>query len=278
MSDDVGNCDASVTPELNQPETPAAATGEGGPLTDEELLKALNALTPGERIEDTIAQLGLAAYSVSFAKIAAPRLDAAQKQAGSNPVGAGLKHLVVSVLQKAVVDVAATFDQTGDGSSSLSTALNMVCRHLKASPSSSERTAALKLVAGIRREAIESKTPEIEYVRYLRNKWAAHSSMDLSVDPWKPGKSVDFAKLEAALQQMQRHFVELASLIGQVTALEGLEREGRRVDENTVRMGLDWDGFGGQALHIMGSHGENSANSLMDRIEPGLTPAEPQPL
>lgn len=264
----------SVTHESIHSPTPPAAISGDGPLTDDDLLLALKALTPGVRIEDAIAQLGIAAYSVSFAKIAAPRLRAAREHAGRNPVGAGLGHLVVSVLQKAVVDTAATFDQTGEGSSSLPTALNMVCRHLKASPRSSERTAALALVAEIRRDAIENKTPELEYVRYLRNKWAAHSSMDISVDPWEPGKSVDFAKLELALQQMQKHFVELASLTEQVTALQGLEREGRRVDENTVRMGLDWEGFSRQALFLMGNHAENCATLLLDRIAPDLMRAE----
>lgn len=261
-----------MTFDSTQPANVPEQAGADGPLTDDALRQALDALSPGIRIEDAIGQLGLAAYSVAFARIAAPRLKTVRDQVGMNPVGAGLDHLIASILQKAVVDTAATFDQAGEGSSSLATALNLITRHLKSSPPSSERSAALALVQGIRHKAIESKTPELEYVRYLRNKWAAHVTLDRSVDSWEPGKSLDLAKLESALSQMQTHFHEVAILIKQVTALHNLERDGRRLDENTIRFGIDWEGFSSQALILMGSHGENSASRLLERIEPGLMP------
>lgn len=257
-----------------QPTTLSEDAAADGPLTDDALRLALDELSPGIRIEETIAQLGLAAYSVAFARIAAPRLQIARDQIGKQPAGAGLDHLVASILQKAVLDTAAMIDQTGEGSSSLATALNLLTRHLKASPPSSERRAALALVQGIRHSAIENKTPELEYVRYLRNKWAAHVTLDRSVDPWEPGKSLDFAKLETALQQMQSHFHEMATLIQQVTALEALEHDGRKLSENSYRVGIAWEGFSSQALFLMGSHGENSARCLLERLEPGLTADE----
>lgn len=244
------------------------------PLTDEAIRDALASLPPGIRIEETIAQLGLAAYSVAFAKIAAPRLEAFSEQVGKNPVGAGLNHLMISILQKAVLDSAATFDQTGEGTSSLATALNLITRRLKASPSTPERNAALALAGGIRERAIQNRTPELDYVRYMRNKWAAHVTYDRAVDQWEPGTSVDFDKLETALQQMQTHFLELTTLIEQVGVLEGLERDGRQLDQNTYRIGLGWEGFSSQALAIMGSHGENSARLLLETIEPGLKSVE----
>lgn len=263
-----------MTSDSTQPATLLEDAGADGPLTDDALRQALNALSPGIRIEDAIAQLGLALYSVAFAKTAVPRLETARDKVGKNPVGAGLDHLVASILQKAVLDTAATFDQTGEGSSSLATALNLITRHLKASPSSPECSAARDLVTEIRHDAIERKTPELEYVRYLRNKWAAHVSMDGAVDSWEPGKSINFTMLESALHQMQAHFHELATLIEQVTALEALEHDGRRLDENTYRVGLAWEGFSSQTSFVMGSHGENSANLLLECLELGLTSDE----
>lgn len=240
------------------------------PLTDEALRHALALLPPGIRIEEAIAQLGIAAYSVAFAKTASPRLQAVSEQIGKNPVAAGLNHLLNSILQKAVLDTAATFDQTGEGTSSLATALNLITRRLKASPSTPERKAALALADGIRKRAVQNRTPELEYVRYMRNKWAAHVTYDLVVDQWEPGASIDFRMLDTALQQMQIHFQELATLTEQVSALEGLEHDGRLLDNDTYRFGLGWEGFSSKALLIMASHGENSAKLLLGRIEPEL--------
>lgn len=276
MSDEHAQHDVSGTDEAPKAATTLEVSDGVEPYDKEQLQKALDELPPGLRIENAIAQLAEAAHSVSFAKIAAPRLLAVSRQAGNNPLSAGLDHLVVSVLQKAVVDTASLFDQTGDGSNSLHNALAMVRRQLKASPKSPERDAALALVTEIQQGGIDNKTPELRYVQYMRNKWAAHSSMDIFVDPWKPGKSVDFDKLELAVQQMQNHFVELAILIQRVPALEGMERESRRIDEDTVRMGLAWHGFGRQAVTMMGDLAENSARLLMDRIEPALLPEERQ--
>ncbi|PTT69230.1 hypothetical protein [Arthrobacter sp. HMWF013] len=275
MSDGPATHDVTETHEAPEAATTLTTPGGVEPLDDEQLKAKLDALPPGVRIENAIAQLGHAAYSVSFAKVAAPRLRDASDRVGHNPVGAGLDHLVVSVLQKAVVDTASLFDQTGAGSNSLYRALDVVRTQLKDSPPSPERDAAIDLVNEIQDVGIQNKTPELKYVRHMRNKWAAHSSMDISVDPWGPGKSVDFGMLELAIRQMQHHFIELVILIQQVPALEGMEREGRRIDEKTVRMGIDWDGFGRQALAIMGGHAENSARLLLDRIEPELMQSEP---
>lgn len=161
----------------------------------------------------------------------------------------------------------------GPGTNSLSTALNLIGRHLKGSAQSRERKAALSLVSDIRKRAIQNRTPELDYVRYLRNKWAAHSTMDRAVDPWEAGKSVDFAKLENGLEQMRQHFHELATLVAMVKSLGHLEDDGRRLTDTSYRMGLAWDGFSHIASQVMTPVGEDAAKQLMDRIEPALMAA-----
>lgn len=257
-------------PEPIQNSDPLEVTTADAPLAREELREALDALPPGERIENVLAQLSLAARSVAFARVAAPRLQVLEGQRGNTPVASGLNHLIISVLRAAVLDTAAMIDQTGEGSNSIPTVLNILKRKLKDSPPSAERRAALDLVLEIRTTSIETRTPELDYVRYLRNKWAAHSTLDRSVDPWEPGKIVDFTKLESALEQMQAHFLDLARLAGQVTALQSLEADGRKTGENTIRIGLGWEGFGSDAVSFMGELGENSAGQLLDRIEFGF--------
>ncbi|WMY79419.1 hypothetical protein [Citricoccus sp. I39-566] len=199
-------------------------------------------------------------------------------------------------MQKAVLDIASIFDQTGEGSSSLPTALDLITRHLKSSTSGSlqERLAARDLVNQIRQDAIQNKSSEVEYVRYVRNKWAAHTSMDIHVDTWEDGKIIDFDKLEAALDQLRQHFLDLASLTTLVESVKDWAHDARRVDEKvdidvtqlsdpelaklardgrvtpqaTYKIGLDWEGALSWPVDFMGSIGKSAAQHLLERILP----------
>ena len=245
-----------------------------GPLQGEDLHAALNALTAGERIDEVLAQLALASYSLGFARTAGPRLREAAERMNQGPTRSAVEHMVTCIVQKAVIDAFSTFDQTGEGTNSLNTALNVIKRHLDGDSPSRERDAALALVREIRSHAFEERTPKLVYVRYMRHKWAAHSTMDRSVDAWDDGKTVDFTKMEAGLEQMRLHFYELATLISMVPALQPLEGAGRRTDANRVRIGLGWEGFGQVASGLMTSLGDTAASQLLDTIEPALIPGK----
>lgn len=256
----------------DEPQPPIAPDEKPAePLSSEALRQALDALAPGVRIDEVLAQMGLAFYSLGFARAAAPRLRKVENQLQGQARGA-VKHLITCILQKVVIDAASTFDETGPGAMSLATALNLINRHLKISPGSPERAAALSLIREIRENALTKKSEELEYIRYLRNKWAAHATMDRAVDPWEDGKTIDFGKLEGGLEQMRQHFHSLATLIEMVTVLDHLEQDGRRIDESSVRMGLAWEGFSLIASPLMSSMGESAASELLDRVEPALIP------
>lgn len=237
------------------------------PLSDDELRNALSQIHVGQRIEDAFAWYLHAGISLGFARTAAPVLRA-QAQALHGPISSALEHLAISLVQKAVLDASATYDQAGEGSSSLANALDLITRLLKSpqTGSSGDRQAARRLVDELRQSVIVQKSPEWQAIRYWRNKWAGHRSVDAQVDPWAWDNPVSFGTIETGLEQMRVAFNEFAVLLTQLPALAGLHDEARRVDDSTIRMGISLEGTTSWSLSAVTAIGEEQAQVLLDRM------------
>lgn len=227
----------------------------------------------GERLEDAFSAYLLACISLGFAQTAVPQLRQRSADIGHHPLASALDHLAISIAQKAVLDAAATYDQAGKGSSSLANALDLITRCLKdpAFGSAADRSAARQLVTEIRDSVITTKSPEMSAVRYWRNKWAGHRTIDPQVDPWAWENPIDFAVIKKGLDQMRAALREFALLLTQLPQLAFLQADARRVDDNTVRMGISLDGTTSWPIDSVLALGESQAQEFLDRTLPYLT-------
>lgn len=242
-----------------------------GPLEDEALGMAIREIPIGKRLEEALARQLLACTSLGFARTAVPPL-LGRAAAARGPLSLALDHLAVSLTQKAVLDAAATYDQAGEGASSLANGLDLITRFLRDSGSLSrgDRGAARKLVDEIRSSAISQKSDELRSVQFWRNKWAGHRTVDAQIDPWAWDHPVDFGTVETALEQMQQAFHEFGVLLTQLPELARLHADAMRVNDKTIRMGLSLDGAASWPVDYMLSIGDQQAQEFLDRALPAL--------
>lgn len=251
---------------------PVASHSE--PLDDEALLKAIGEIPIGKRLEKAFAQQLLACTSLGFAQTAVPALRERAAEIAGGPLSSALDHLAVSLTQKAVLDAAATYDKAGEGASSLANALDLITRFLKESSSVSkgDREAARKLVDGIRLSAISQRSAELKSLRFWRNKWAGHRTVDAQVDPWAGDHPVDFGTIQVALEQMRAAFHEFGLLLNELPELARLHPDAMRIDDRTTLIGLSLDGAAAWPVELMMSIGERQAQFFLDRALPTLRP------
>lgn len=252
---------------------PVASHSE--PLDDEALSMAIREIPIGKRLEEALAQQLLACTSLGFARTAVPALRGRAAEIARGPLSMALEHLAVSLTQKAVLDAAATYDKAGEGASSLANALDLITRFLRESSSSvspGDRDAARKLVDGIRLSAILQRSAELESLRFWRNKWAGHRTVDAQVDPWAGDHPVDFGTIQVALEQMRAAFHEFGLLLTQLPELARLHPDAMRVDDKTTLIGLSLDGAAAWPVDLMMSIGDQQAQLFLDRSLPTLRP------
>lgn len=178
--------------------------------------------------ESLMNLLVTAVYSFYFAKRACPALDEfATGNAG--PLEMGVREVRNSLLKGAVIGVAATIDVTSGRTRSLPDALNALETDLhnrKSQQPDDEIIAALELLAYIRRQTNANEVGSLKYVRHLRNKWAGHSSLDLTVDGWAGAdRGVDFSIIEDALARMVNAFQDLSELVPMSKDLMDIEAQ-----------------------------------------------------
>lgn len=88
----------------------------------------------------------------------------------------------------------------------------------------------------------------LKYVRHLGNKWAAHASLDRTVDGWAGAdKSVDFRIVEDALARMVNAFQDLSVLMPMSKDLMDIEARANSPQEQpdgtvVVEMKVAWSG------------------------------------
>jgi hypothetical protein len=141
----------------------------------------------------------------------------------------GVREMRNSLLKGAVIGVAATIDVTSGRTRSLPDALNALETDLhnrKSQQPDDEIIAALELLAYIRRQTNANEVGSLKYVRHLRNKWAGHSSLDLTVDGWAGAdRGVDFSIIEDALARMVNAFQDLSELVPMSKDLMDIEAQ-----------------------------------------------------
>lgn len=258
------------TPDMESEQTAPAAS----PLEGTELEQALGQVSVGRRVEEAFSCYLLACVSLGFAQTAVPPLRQRSAEIGHHPLSAAVEHVAVSIAQKAVLDAAATYDQAGEGASSLANALTLITRHLKSSTSGSaaDRKAAQQLVNDIRDSVITQKSPEIKAIQYWRNKWAGHRTVDPQVDPWSWDNPVNFSIIATGLEQTRTAFHEFALLLTQFPELASLQAEAQRIDDATFRMGISLKGAASWPIELTLQIGEAQAQEFLDRTLPVLTP------
>lgn len=252
---------------------PTAAPPALAPLQGAGLRQALDQIPVGMRLQEAFSCYLLACISLGFAQTAVPPLRHRAAEIGNHPLAAATNHLSVSLAQKAVLDAAATYDQAGEGSSSLANAITLISSHLRSSSSGStaDREAAQRLANEIRNSVIIQKSPEIKVVQYWRNKWAGHRAVDPQVDPWAWDNPLKFSTIEAGLEQMRTAFHEFALLLEQVPELASLQGRAQRIDDRTLRMGISLEGTSFWPIEATISIGAAQAQAFLDRTLPVLT-------
>lgn len=131
-------------------------------------------------------------------------------------------YLSEQLLKQAVISVATAIDLTTgkseDGkkppgrTASLPHLLERIKKTLE--DLDTDASAELDLVEHIRKSVDPQKHLTLEYVQYMRNKWAGHASMDRRFDKWVQAKdSPSIPALEAALVRIVNAYEDFSDLV-----------------------------------------------------------------
>lgn len=247
---------------------------ESIPLKNVPLDTAVEALPAEKRIEEAYALVLDAVYGYYFAK----ELDAKLGQlilSKSGPLSSGLSMIRDAVVKNAVIGIAKTIDETTGRTRSLPHSLGALKRSLEDSSSGSnddDVEATIQLIEHIVSSTNPDKVKSLLYVRHIRNKWAGHSSWDLSVDTWPTGDGLlNFPLLEDGLVRMVNAFEEFGMLLRMSPYLQTLEDTARRVSDNpdgtgTFRVVVSWKAAVPMA-RAMRDAGQNSARQILNQLQ-----------
>lgn len=259
--------------EFDPADLPAIAK-ESKPLENAPLDAAVQALPAEKRIEEAYALILDAVYSYYFAKELYAKLDRLILSK-SGPLSSGLRMMRDAVVKSAVIGIAKTIDETTGRTRSLPHSLGALKRSLEDSPAGSneaDAAATIQLIEHIVSSTNPDKVKSLLYVRHIRNKWAGHSSWDLSVDTWPTGDGkLNFPLLEDGLVRMVNAFEEFGMLLSMSPYLQTLEEAATRDSDNldgteTFRVAISWKAAVPMA-HTMRDAGQNSARQILSQLQ-----------
>ncbi|NRD62999.1 hypothetical protein HRD49_14715 [Corallococcus exiguus] len=248
-------------------------TISGPPLTNADLDSLVGAISPESRVDQALANmLWGAVYLYYFAKRAHPRL--AVMAAERSVLRSAIRVVDTSLVKQAVIGIASTIDLTTGRTSSLPHALDALEAELNIRLSKAfdtETAAAVELIQHIRGETNADTVLSLKYVRYFRNKWAGHSSLDRSVDSWAGADTtLNFSLLEDALVRMVNAFQNLGTLAPMSRELRDIEARGHAAEVQSdgtqrVRMAISWNGAAAMAL-VMREAAQKAAEAFLDQL------------
>jgi hypothetical protein len=164
-------------------------------------------------------------------------------------------YLSEQLLKQAVISVATAIDLTTgkseDGkkppgrTASLPHLLERIKKTLE--DLDTDASAELDLVEHIRKSVDPQKHLTLEYVQYMRNKWAGHASMDRRFDKWVQAKdSPSIPALEAALVRIVNAYEDFSDLVEMSDTLTEKTTKPKQVPtingdgHKTWTMTVDW--------------------------------------
>lgn len=243
------------------------------PLTNPQLDSLVGAIAPESRVDQALVNmLSGAVYLYYFAKRAHPRLAVMAAERGV--LGPAIWVVDTSLVKQAVIGIASTIDLTTGRTSSLPHALDALEAELNTRLSKAfdtETEAAVELIQHIRGATNADTVLSLKYVRYLRNKWAGHSSLDRSVDSWAGADTtLHFPLLEDALVRMVNAFQNLGTLTPMSRELQDIEARGQAAEVQSdgtqrVRVPISWDGAAAMAL-VMREAAQKAADAFLDQL------------
>lgn len=164
-------------------------------------------------------------------------------------------YLSEQLLKQAVISVATTIDLTTgkseDGkkppgrTASLPHLLERIKKTLE--DLDTDASAELELVEHIRKSVDPQRHLTLEYVQYMRNKWAGHASMDRRFDKWVQAKdSPSIPAVEAALVRIVNAYEDFSDLVEMSDTLTEKTTKPKQVltinadGHKTWTMTVDW--------------------------------------
>lgn len=228
---------------------------EGERVTNSDLDVAVSNVPEHERVELSQQNLLLhAVYDFYFAKHFLRHTQTADYE-GDDRLQEGLEYQSWQLMKQAVIGVATTIDitttkpepgQTPVGrTASLPHMLDKLRSTLEAN--AANHADELDLLSTIKANVNPQKNSELEYVQYMRNKWAGHASLDRSFDQWaQAGSLVKIAHVEAALVRVVNAYEDFSDLVRMSAPLDSVVKKPKqapRIDENgheTWQMTVDW--------------------------------------
>lgn len=110
-----------------------------------------------------------------------------------------------------------------------------------------DASAELDLLEYIRKSVNPQTHPALEYVQYMRNKWAGHASLDLKFDTWvQANDSPSVSAVEAALVRIVNAYEDFSDLVEMSDTLTEKTKKLKQVptiNENgheISKMTVDW--------------------------------------
>jgi hypothetical protein len=200
---------------------PSALKADHGlPMTNAVLKAQVEAKGAAFRVEEALGNLLANAVSpYYFAKRVCPALD--ELSDGQNThLAESFRQVRNSLLKTAVIGIATTIDTVDKSEGrtrSIPHALHALKRDLttrQALQSDGDRAAAMELLNDLLERTDINRVVSLKYVKHVRNKWAGHSSLDLTIDGWADAdKSISWPILEDALVRMINIFQDFSQLV-----------------------------------------------------------------
>lgn len=163
-------------------------------------------------------------------------------------------YLSHQMFKQAVISVATTIDLTTgkpvDGkkppgrTASMPHLLERIKKTLE--DLDTDASAELELVEHIRQSIDPQKHRTLEYVQYMRNKWAGHASMDRRFDTWVADDSLSIPAVEAALVRIVNAYEDFSDLVKMSDTLTEMIKKPKQVPTinsdgtKTWKMTVNW--------------------------------------
>ena len=259
----------TFTSEYTKDDLPAVS---GDPLDTPALAPYFAQLPQAKRIEFAQQNVVLdAVQSYYFAKYLYVGLEGSVSSA-SFWLSEALERMCENLMKQAVTSIAATFDvDPRKRSMSLPHAISVLEDAL--ANSGKDVTAEKALLQDIKQSVNADLVVSLRYVRHMRNKWAAHASLDRSFDDWADGdRHLSLPLVEEALVHMINAYQDLSTLIPLSDDLAALaDPQPPAVQQlpdgsSTVAMQIDWSSIKVWAP-VFQLFAQREAEALLERLD-----------